>query len=158
MILRRQCWTRYYRNGCRLSKWWNELHLKPLTSPMPMWWVTQIGSRVVTWTPCSGCPRLVVLWGSVGRGIMAVSDLRNTGAVHTCSELGMRSIWDRSKSKAIWNVNVRMRTEIDLNECEHFLKTNLGRFGIDPTCVDGPINGHISEMNQVVLWLHADDI
>ena len=86
---------------------------------------------MVTWTPCSGCPRLVVLWGSVGRGIMAVSDLRNTGAVHTCSELGM--------------------TEIDLNECEHFLKTNLGRFGIDPTCVDGPINGHISEMNQVVL-------
>ena len=42
-----------------------------------------------------------------------------------CSELV------KSKVKSDLNVNPRMRTEIDLNECEHFLKTDLDRSEID---------------------------
>ena len=53
--------------------------------------------------------------------------------MQTLSQSKHGSIWDRSKSKVIW-----MRTEIglneseiDLNECEHFLKANWDRPEID---------------------------
>ena len=39
----------------------------------------------------------------------------------------VRSIWDRPKWKSDLNVNARMRTEIDLNDCEHVLKANWDR-------------------------------
>ena len=48
-------------------------------------------------------------------------------------ELG--SIWDRSKSKAIWRSEYELSNanrEIDLNECKHFLKApNLDRSQVD---------------------------
>ena len=57
--------------------------------------------------------------------------------MQTLSQSKHGSIWDRSKLKVIW-----MRTEIglneseiDLNECEHFLKANWDRPEIDPNWI-----------------------
>ena len=37
-------------------------------------------------------------------------------------------------------LNARMRTEIDLNESEHFLKVNMDRFEIDASWIDFRVN------------------
>ena len=44
-----------------------------------------------------------------------------------------------------------MRTEIDLIECEHFLRANLERSEVDPKWIDVCVNGRkgIAYMSQV---------
>ena len=45
-------------------------------------------------------------------------------------------------------MNPRIRTEIDVNECEHFLKANLDRSEIVPSWMDLSENGPIVKWKQ----------
>ena len=49
---------------------------------------------------------------------------RNIAVLRGLASYWVRSIWYESKVQSDLNLNARMRTEMDLNECEHFLKAH----------------------------------